>query len=81
MASVEKILQNMKASRSNIRFEDALKVCEHYFGKPRIRGSHYSFKASWQGVPWINIQNKSGKIAFYQVKQILDAIKKLEGEK
>jgi hypothetical protein len=28
----------------NVLFADLLKVCRKYFGKPRIRGSHYIFK-------------------------------------
>ncbi|MCL1798635.1 MAG: toxin HicA [Eggerthellaceae bacterium] len=79
--SIEKILQAMKASRTNIKFKDGKKVCEHYFGKYKKSGSHYSFKTPWQGEPWVNIQNVKGQMKPYQVNQVLQAVNKLEGEK
>ncbi len=39
------------------------------------------FKTPWPGDPRVNIQNSGGKAKAYQVKQILLAIDKLEGEK
>lgn len=80
MSSLEKALSAMRANQSAVSFSDCLKVCSHYFGEPRIRGSHYVFKMPWKGQPWINIQNKSGNTKPYQVKQVLRAIDKLESE-
>jgi len=51
MASVEKIVQEMKANPANIRFADFLKVCISYFGEPRVSGSHMAFKKPWKGNP------------------------------
>jgi hypothetical protein len=68
------VLKNPK----NCKFKDLLSSCIKYFGPPRIRGSHHIFKTPWQGDPRINIQ-KDGKMAkSYQVKMVLEAIKKLE---
>jgi len=62
----------------NIAFRTLLNICKKYFGKPRIRGSHYIFKTPWKGDPRINIQ-KDGKMAKpYQVKLIKKAIERLE---
>lgn len=62
----------------NVSFKDLLLLCEKYFGKPRVRGSHHIFKTPWKGDPRINIQ-KDGKMAKpYQVKMLLKAIEKLE---
>lgn len=82
MASVEKILAAMRSTPENVRFADAKKVCEHYFGKPRQRGgSHCVFKMPWPGDPRVNIQEgKGGKAKAYQVQQILQAIERLEVE-
>lgn len=82
MASVEKILAAMRSNPTNVRFADAKKVCEHYFGKPRQRGSsHCVFKMPWLGDPRVNIQEgKGGKAKVYQVRQILQAIERLEIE-
>jgi hypothetical protein len=65
----------------NVLFADLLKICEKYFGKPRIRGSHHIFKTPWKGDPRINLQ-KVDKIAkLYQVKDVKKAIEKMEAKK
>ena len=71
----EKALRNPK----NVRFEDLKKICEKYFGEPRNSGSsHFVFKTPWKGDPRINLQ-KDGRMAKpYQVKDVIQAIKKLE---
>ena len=62
----------------NVQFNDLLQICIKYFGKPRIKGSHYIFKTPWKGDPRINIQ-KDGKMAkSYQVKIVVKALNKLE---
>lgn len=77
--SVAKILAQMRANPSNIRYEDLAKVCEHYFGPPRTSGgSHAVFKTPWPGDPRVNIQNDHGKAKPYQVRQVLAAIDKKE---
>lgn len=71
------MLENL-ANPKNVRFKDLLNICMHYFGKPRITGSHHIFKMPWIGNPRINLQ-RDGKMAKpYQVKQVVEAIKKLE---
>lgn len=80
MASIPKILDQMRREPANIRFRDLKKVCEEYFGKPRQSGtSHAIFKTPWVGDPRINIQDDKGKAKVYQVRQVLLAIDKLEG--
>ena len=81
MPSIPKILEIMRTNPNAVRFADALKVSTFYFGKPRIHGSHHVFKPPWKGEPWVNIQEKEGFLKPYQVKQILDAVDKLESEK
>jgi hypothetical protein len=83
VASIEKLLVAMRASPANVRFSDAKKVCKHFFGKPRQEGtSHCVFKTPWPGDPRVNIQEGAGgKAKAYQVRQILQAIDKLELEK
>lgn len=72
---VKKILQNP----NNVRFNDLYKICVKYFGEPRISGSHHVFNTPWFGDPRINIQNKNGMSKPYQVKIVVKAIEKLEG--
>ena len=81
MGSVGDILQQMRRNPNNVGFRDLCKVCEAYFGKPRKRGtSHRIYKTPWPGDPRVNIQNKGGKAKTYQVKQVLQAIERIEVE-
>ena len=79
MASIEKILENMRQNPKGIRFNDLCKVCDLYFGEARQSGSsHRIYKTPWQGDPRVNIQNQKGKAKAYQVKQVLKAVDRIE---
>ena len=79
MADIEDILSQMKRNPKGIRFNDLSKVCEHFFGEPRQSGSsHKVFRTPWQGDPRVNIQNSKGKAKPYQIRQVLQAIDRLE---
>jgi len=62
----------------NVKFKDLLAVCIQYFGEPRISGSHHIFKMPWFGNPRINLQREGKMAKPYQVKQVIEAIKKME---
>jgi hypothetical protein len=79
VAKIDHILAQMKQNSGNVRFNDLCKVCDHFFGDPRQKGSsHRIYKTPWQGDPRINIQNHKGTAKAYQVKQVLLAIERLE---
>jgi hypothetical protein len=79
VADIEDILKQMRRNPKSIRFNDLSKVCEGFFGEPRQSGSsHKVFKTPWQGDPRVNIQNAKGKAKPYQVRQVLQAIERLE---
>ncbi len=79
MASIEDVVAKMKQNPKGVRFNDLCKVCEHYFGKPRSRGtSHRIYRTPWQGDPRVNIQDSKGKAKAYQVRQVLWAIERVE---
>ncbi len=81
MAGIAKILRAMENNPKGIRFRDLRKVCEHYFGEHRpSRSSHLIYKTPWHGNPRVNIQNDKGMAKAYQVKEVLEAIRKLENE-
>ena len=81
MAKIEEILLQMKQNPKGVRYNDLCKVCDHYFGNARqASSSHRIYKTPWQGDPRINIQNYKGKAKAYQVKQVLMAMEKLEGD-
>jgi hypothetical protein len=80
MANIEKLVAQLRNNPNNVKFSDLVKVCNSYFGEPRQQGtSHFVYKMPWPGDPRINIQQKQGKAKPYQVKQVLEAIDKLEG--
>lgn len=71
----------MGANLKGIRFVELCKVCDYYFGEPRQNStSHRINKTPWFGDPRINIQNEKGKAKAYQVKQVLQAIERLEAK-
>lgn len=81
MPRVEDIVTEMRRSPKGIRFLDLCRVCDHYFGDSRQKGtSHRVYKTPWQGDPRVNIQHDRGKAKAYQVKQVLRAIERLEYE-
>ncbi len=78
--NIQKIIKRMRESPQNIRYAELLAVCRDFFGEPRQMGtSHSVFRTPWPGDPRVNIQNKNGMAKPYQVKQVLAAIKKLQG--
>jgi len=81
MARVDDIVEQMRSNPKGLRFADACRVCDHYFGQPRQkRSSHRVYKTLWQGAPRVNIQNAKGKAKAYQVKQVVRAIERLNYE-
>ncbi|MCC2319894.1 toxin HicA [Cellulomonas xiejunii] len=81
MPSIERLVAEMRRSPQGVRFSDLERVCRHYFGEPRQRGSsHQVFRTPWQGDPRVNIQDDHGSAKPYQVRQVLAAIEKVEQE-
>jgi hypothetical protein len=71
----------MRANPRKIRYDDPAKVCAHSFGPPRTTGgSHAVFTTPWPGDPRANIHDDHGKAKAYQVRHVLAAIEKKEGE-
>ncbi|AFZ46861.1 hypothetical protein Cyast_0889 [Cyanobacterium stanieri PCC 7202] len=79
MTKIQKLVAQIRKNPKNVNFNDLVKICDYYFGKPRQQGtSHRVYKTPWQGDPRVNIQEKNGKTKVYQVKQVLAAIVKIE---
>ena len=82
MANVKKILAQMRHEPANVAFGDLKKVCIACFGAAKQDGSCDAvFKTPWPGDPRVNIQYSKGKAKPFQVRQVLQAIEKLEGLK
>jgi hypothetical protein len=81
MANIPRLLEQLRREPAGVRFADLKKVCEHYFGTARQSGSsHAIYRTPWAGDPRVNIQNDKGKAKPYQVRQVLQAIEKMEGQ-
>jgi len=80
MSTLADMLDVMRRTPQNVKFADLEKVCGHYFGEPRQRGSsHCVYRTPWPGDPRVNIQRgDNGKAKAYQVRQVLAAITMLE---
>ena len=75
----KQLILKMVERPTSLKYDELCKLCEKFFGKPRqSSSSHRVYKTPWVVNPRINIQNKKGKAKFYQVQQVLKAIKKLE---
>jgi hypothetical protein len=61
MDSVKDLVKQFEKNPKNVGFDELCKVCDHYFGKARVKGSHHVYRTPWQGDPRINIQNDNGK--------------------
>ncbi len=79
MPSIETLLENMSHNPKDVRFRDLKKVCDYYFGKCRIKGSHHYYSVPWEGEPLINIQDDHGRAKSYQVRQVLVAVSMIKG--
>ena len=81
MSRIEDLLKKMRRNPRNVRFSDLRKICDYYFGKARqVSSSHRIYKMPWQGDPRVNFQNHKGKAKVYQVKQVLLALERYEGD-
>jgi hypothetical protein len=79
--TLKAILEKMCNNPAGVRFADICRICDHYFGQARqASGSHRIYKTPWSGDPRVNIQNSKGFAKAYQVRQIIKAIERLEGE-
>ena len=82
MANITEILSQMRSNPKDIKFKDLCKVCDSYFGKPRQSGTSYRvYKTPWIGDPRVNIQDNKGKAKPYQVRQVIQAIERMEVDK
>jgi len=79
MGSIEDLVWQLEKNPQNVVFKDLCRVCEHYFGKARMKSSHHIYKTPWQGDPRINMQDDGGKAEAYQVRQVIRAVNILIG--
>ena len=65
MGSLEKALIKLN-SGTTLRIDEGKLIASHYFGKPRIKGSHNIYNLPWQNM-LLNIQaNRNNQMKKYQ---------------
>lgn len=69
-----KLLEKVLSGSKNIQFDEMVGLIEAFgFTLSRINGSHHIFKHP--NLPdLVNIQNRKGKVAPYQVRQFLSLV-------
>ncbi len=74
----EKLLEKVLRNPHDVRFDELDKLLSDFgFELKRIEGSHHIYKHV--KVPYlINIQNRHGKVKFYQVKQFINIMNKYQ---
>ena len=75
--SVDEALEGLARAGANLRFRALVALCTHFFGEPRIRGSHHVFRTPWPGNP-LNLQAEGSHAKRYQVDQVIRALRKLQ---
>lgn len=75
--NIEDALDELE-NQEDVRFQRLKTICETFFGDPRVKGSHHIFKTPWSGDPRINLQNEKGQAKPYQVRQVIQALRKLK---
>ena len=71
-------LKKLEDATKTTRFDYLVRVCQVHFGNERIKGSHHIFKTPWLGDPRINLQQERGMAKPYQVRQVIEALRKLQ---
>jgi len=79
MASAKDIVARIKRNPRGVSFKDLTEVCDQHFGEPRQSGtSHRVYKTPCRVIPRVNIQSARGMAKPYPVRQVLQAIHRLE---
>lgn len=75
--TIEDAIDELETNEQKVRFSRLLAICNDFFGKPRVVGSHHIFKTPWRGDPRINLQGDKGNAKPYQVRQVLRCLRRL----
>ena len=74
-----KYVIELEENPKGIRFSRLVQICTDVFGHYRTKGSHHIWKMPWAGDPRINLQADGKDAKPYQVRQVTQALKKMEG--
>ena len=75
--ALKRAIGALENNPKGVKFSDLSKTLDEWFGEPRKKGSHRIYRTPWQGDPRLNIQNAKGMAKAYQVRQAIQALRKL----
>jgi len=67
---IDAVIEELERDESSMRFKRLKAICDHFFGQPRIKGSHHIYATGVPEAPLVNIQSDKGKAKPYQVRQV-----------
>ena len=76
--TIAEAIKELESKPTDFGFARLVRICEEFFGAYRVTGSHHIFKTPWQGDPRINLQRAGKKAKPYQVRQVVQALRRLE---
>ncbi|HWQ36942.1 MAG TPA: toxin HicA [Blastocatellia bacterium] len=79
---IDEVITELKRADGAMKFNRLKAICDHFFGAPRIRGSHHIYRTGTAHL--VNIQNNKGQAKSYQVRQVrlaLEARRQAEEKK
>ena len=72
-------IDSLRSNPKGVRFSELVRICTFFFGEPRHqRTSHVVYRMPWRGDPRINLQSKRGMAKPYQVRQVINALERLQ---
>lgn len=77
--TIDDAIAELERAPRNVKFSRLTAICGAFFKGPTISGSHHRFKTPWPGDPRINLQADGSQAKIYQVRQVVQALRKLKG--
>jgi hypothetical protein len=76
---IDAVIEELARDERSMRFKRLKAICDHFFGQPRIRGSHHIYSTGVAEAPLVNIQSDKGKAKPYQTGQVRRALEIIRG--
>jgi len=72
MDKINDLLKGMQEKPNNVKFSDLCRVCDHYFGETRQKGtSHRIYKTPWAGDPRVIFKTEKEMPSFIKFDKCL----------
>ena len=75
--TIDDAIAELDANVKGVKFNRLVRICGEFFEAKAIKGSHHRFKTPWQGDPRINLQRDGDQAKPYQVRQVIESLRRL----